>query len=254
MDLRARFDTVGGTPVVTLDGLIDLASVPALHDHLTRLILQHPGVVVAVDVDAVLAIDDCGLGLLLGAAGRARQHHGDLVVITGSERHLARFASTRFDHAVRVHPSIGAAVAEHDTSDHDTSVHDTSDHDTSVHDTNDNDPDIAIFHAALPDDWTAARAVGRYTTSTRGVSLDDEGFIHCSYRHQVEGVANRFYGDVAELVLLAIDPAALEAPVIAEPPADGIDELFPHVYGPIPLAAVTAASVWHRSPDGTFRL
>jgi anti-anti-sigma factor len=228
MDLRARFDMVGSTPVLTLEGLIDLASVPALQDHLTRLVLQHPGVVVAVDLDGVLSIDDCGLGLLLGAAGRARRHHGDLVVVTGSERHLERFDATRFDRAVQVHAGLGAALAS--------------------------DLGTTIFHAALPDDWAAARAAGQYTISTRGVSLDDEGFIHCSYRHQVEGVANRFYGDVAELVLLTIDPTVLEAPVIAEPPADGIDELFPHVYGPIALAAVTTASMWRRSPDGTFRL
>jgi anti-anti-sigma factor len=232
MDLRARFHTVGATPVMTFDGLIDLASVPALQDHLSQLILRHPGMVVAVDLDAVLAIDDCGLGLLLGAAGRARQQGGDLIVVAGSDRLLARFESTRFDLAVQVSPSIGAATAS----------------------APDDSRPARIFHAALPDDWAAARAAGQYTTSTRGVSLDDEGFIHCSYRHQVEGVANRFYADVTELVLLTIDPSSLEAPVVAESPADGIDELFPHVYGPIPLAAVEAASIWRRSADGTYRL
>ncbi len=48
------------------------------------------------------------------------------------------------------------------------------------------------------------------------MTLADEGFIHCSRRDQVEATANRFYGDVAELVLLTIDEAALDAPVVDE--------------------------------------
>ena len=42
--------------------------------------------------------------------------------------------------------------------------------------------------------------------STRGVTLEQEGFIHCSTRDQVEATANRFYGDVEQLVVLTIDP------------------------------------------------
>lgn len=110
-----------------------------------------------------------------------------------------------------------------------------------------------IYHAALPDDWDAARRVGEYRMSTRGVTLEQEGFIHCSRRHQVEGVAQRFYADVPELVLLTIDPARLAVPVVDEPPADGIDELFPHVYGPIPVDAVVRAEPW-RPDDGRYRL
>ena len=68
-----------------------------------------------------------------------------------------------------------------------------------------------IYHAALPADWEAAQRTGLYTTSTRGRSLADEGFIHAAYESQVEGVANRFYADVDALVLLAIDPDAVVA-------------------------------------------
>jgi uncharacterized protein (DUF952 family) len=66
-------------------------------------------------------------------------------------------------------------------------------------------------------------------------------------------VAQRFYADVSELVLLTIDPDRLTAPVVDEPPADGIDELFPHVYGPIPVDAVVRAEPW-RPDDGCYRL
>lgn len=37
-----------------------------------------------------------------------------------------------------------------------------------------------IFHIADPDEWKAARATGAYTRSTRGQSLAEVGFIHCS--------------------------------------------------------------------------
>jgi uncharacterized protein (DUF952 family) len=103
-----------------------------------------------------------------------------------------------------------------------------------------------IWHLALPADWQAATTLGEYRVSTRGLTLEQQGFIHCSFADQVDGVAQRFYGDLSELVLLRIDTSRLGAPVVVEPPAEGIDELFPHVYGPIPVTAVVAATVWRR--------
>ena len=51
-----------------------------------------------------------------------------------------------------------------------------------------------IFHIALPDDWEAARRSGKYTASTRGRSLSEEGFIHCSFTDQVEATAKHLKG------------------------------------------------------------
>jgi uncharacterized protein (DUF952 family)/heme-degrading monooxygenase HmoA len=113
------------------------------------------------------------------------------------------------------------------------------------------DPD-ELLHLALPDDWNAARATGEYRVSTRGRTLTDEGFIHCAYRDQFVGVANRFYGDVGEIVILHVDPELLDAEVRVEPAAEGADELFPHVYGPIPTAAVIATTWWDRGDDGVW--
>jgi uncharacterized protein (DUF952 family) len=110
-----------------------------------------------------------------------------------------------------------------------------------------------LFHIALPADWEQARATGSYTTSTRGVSLEEEGFIHCSRRHQVEAVANRFYSGERQLVLLTIDERAVGAPVVDEDLYD-IGETFPHVYGPIPVSAVVDARPWSRADDGYFHL
>lgn len=113
--------------------------------------------------------------------------------------------------------------------------------------------DDELLHLALPDDWTAARDAGEYRISTRGRSLDDEGFIHCSYPSQLEGVANRFYSDLSEVVILRIDPDLLDAEVRVEPAAEGVDELFPHVYGPVPTSAVIATTWWDRGDDGIWR-
>ncbi|MEJ7834295.1 MAG: DUF952 domain-containing protein [Nocardioides sp.] len=97
---------------------------------------------------------------------------------------------------------------------------------------------MRIFHIATTADWAAAQESGSYTTSTYGVSLAEEGFIHASRGDQWQGVRERFYADVAEpLVLLTIDPALLTAPVVEESPP-GTSETFPHIYGPIDVAAV----------------
>src|SRR6188508_1051711 len=109
----------------------------------------------------------------------------------------------------------------------------------------------SLHHLALPDDWAAAADDGEYTWSTRGRSLADEGFIHCSYPHQLEATANRFYADVPSLVVLTIDPSRLAAPVVVEAAEPGGEE-FPHLYGPLPVDAVTVARVWERAPDGRY--
>jgi uncharacterized protein (DUF952 family) len=97
---------------------------------------------------------------------------------------------------------------------------------------------MRIFHIATVADWEAARGAGSYTTSTYGVTLAAEGFIHASRADQWEGVRERFYGAVTEpLVLLAIDPDLLTAPVVDESPP-GTDETFPHIYGALNPGAV----------------
>ena len=111
-----------------------------------------------------------------------------------------------------------------------------------------------IVHIALPADWEAARLAGEYTVSTRGVSLSDEGFIHCSFEHQVAATANAFYGDLDRVVLLRIDPARLTAEVVVEPPFAGAPDDFPHVYGTIPIDAVVEARVWDRHPTALWEL
>jgi uncharacterized protein (DUF952 family) len=106
-----------------------------------------------------------------------------------------------------------------------------------------------IFHLATEADWEAARESGSYTTSTRGVTLAEEGFIHASRADQWQGVREHFYADVTEpLVLLAVDTDRLEVPVLDEQVGD---DTFPHVYGPIPVTAVVEALSLEQAPRPT---
>ena len=105
--------------------------------------------------------------------------------------------------------------------------------------------DATIWHLALLRDWEDAVAAGRYEWSTLGVTLADEGFVHASTAAQVDGVARRYYAQVEEpLVLLELDVAAVQAsgaPVRWER-VPGAQDPFPHVFGPLPVAAVLAAT------------
>lgn len=100
-----------------------------------------------------------------------------------------------------------------------------------------------LYHLALPNEWQEARAAGAYRRSTRGMALEQVGFIHASSSHQVPATFERFYRDAGAVVLLCIDPARLEQAGVEVrwEPAPESGELFPHLYGPLPLEAVVLA-------------
>jgi uncharacterized protein (DUF952 family) len=100
----------------------------------------------------------------------------------------------------------------------------------------------AIYHLVPRPAWE-----GRPGEDYRADSLATEGFIHCSYRHQVAWAANRFYADAADLIVLEIDPTKLASPLRVEPAAGG--EQFPHIHGPLNRAAVVAERPIGRGGD-----
>src|SRR5690349_14844726 len=102
---------------------------------------------------------------------------------------------------------------------------------------------MRIFHVSTAADWTEAQRSGAYTTSTRGVTLEQEGYLHASREDQWRGVFERYYADVTEpLVLLEIDTDLLDVPWVEELPHPEASETFPHIYGPLSPAAVVAAT------------
>ena len=109
-----------------------------------------------------------------------------------------------------------------------------------------------VLHLTTPADLAAARAAGEYRLSSRGLTLEDVGFIHLCTPAQLPGVVSRFYADVEDLLALVVDLDACEAagsPVRWEPAPDAAHELFPHVYGPLPWAAIIGESPVLRDVD-----
>jgi uncharacterized protein (DUF952 family) len=109
----------------------------------------------------------------------------------------------------------------------------------------DHNVDVRIFHIVDRDTWARARASGSYVPE----GFAGEGFVHCSFAHQVVATANRFYRGVDGLVVVELDAGAVPAELRVEDTAGG-GEGFPHVYGPIPTAAQVGEHVLTRGPDG----
>lgn len=93
--------------------------------------------------------------------------------------------------------------------------------------------DDTLLHIARNEDLATAKSTGRY----RAASLDSEGFLHCCHPPQLSGVLDRWFRGSVELTLLTIDPEALDAQLVFENTSGGT-ELFPHIYGDLPMAAI----------------
>lgn len=107
-----------------------------------------------------------------------------------------------------------------------------------------------IYHLALRDEWRrAAESETGYHRSTLGASLDEVGFIHCSFVSQVQRIADLVYRDRDDVLLLVIDRSRLEAEVRVEN-LEGGEDLFPHIYGPLPITAVVRAEAVPLGADG----
>jgi uncharacterized protein (DUF952 family) len=98
------------------------------------------------------------------------------------------------------------------------------------------DPTL-IYKICPLTDWDVAQRDGFY----RG-SPDDlrDGFIHFSARHQLRGTAAKHFRDKEGLVLITVDALSLGAALRWETSRGG--DLFPHLYGPLPIAAARAVT------------
>ncbi|WP_410607397.1 DUF952 domain-containing protein [Amycolatopsis sp. lyj-109] len=109
-----------------------------------------------------------------------------------------------------------------------------------------------ILHICGAAEWAEVGEGGEYRPS----SLGEVGFVHCSDFGTAHLPANALYRGRADLVLLEIDLGKLDVPVRwedgAPPHPAGI--WFPHVYGPIPHAAVVGVHEFRESDGSGFRL
>ena len=108
-----------------------------------------------------------------------------------------------------------------------------------------------IVHFASKEEWDAAKESGAYAPA----GLEEHGFVHCSFPSQAAQVANERFSGRDDIVLLWIDPSKLRAAIIYERrKGEEIGDLWPHVYGPIGLEAVTAAQKLRGWQPGKFVL
>ena len=94
----------------------------------------------------------------------------------------------------------------------------------------------ALYHLASSVEWAAYQASGEITPA----SLEAEGFIHCSYGHQVPGTVAKHFEGATDLLALELDPAALGGVRLVDEDLYNSGQAFPHAYGALPAASVQA--------------
>jgi uncharacterized protein (DUF952 family) len=98
--------------------------------------------------------------------------------------------------------------------------------------------DQRLYHITSEREASEAQTSGEYAPQDFG----REGFIHCSCKHQLDGVIKRRFQGRSDLVLLEIDPSRLTCTIIDEN-LEGGTELFPHIYARLPMSAVKIRSI-----------
>jgi uncharacterized protein (DUF952 family) len=91
---------------------------------------------------------------------------------------------------------------------------------------------MVIYHIVLPETWEKFKDEYEYEAE----SLQTEGFIHCSYRNQLDGVLQRYYKTAEKVLILHINPHYLTSPLVAEPST--MREIYPHIDGKINKSAI----------------
>ncbi|HZB90906.1 MAG TPA: DUF952 domain-containing protein [Stellaceae bacterium] len=91
-----------------------------------------------------------------------------------------------------------------------------------------------IYHLCRRTDWLAAEQAGVYRGSAQDAA---DGFIHFSTAAQVEASAAKHRAGESDLLLIAVAAPALGERLRWERARGGA--LFPHVYGALPLEAVS---------------
>lgn len=102
-----------------------------------------------------------------------------------------------------------------------------------------------IYHMCREEEWADAQASGLYHGSSQDRA---DGFIHFSTADQIAGSAARHRAGQTGLMLIEVAADALGPALKWEPSRGG--QLFPHLYGPLPVAAVSRAVPLPLGPDG----
>ncbi|MET0384372.1 MAG: DUF952 domain-containing protein [Polyangiales bacterium] len=111
---------------------------------------------------------------------------------------------------------------------------------------------MTTVYRVLPrDSWEAARVSGAFHGSSHDLR---DGFIHFSTAEQLPGTLRSHYAREPDLVLLYVELEAIsEASAWRWEPSRG-GALFPHLYAPLPAAAVRRVEPLPLGPDGIHQL
>ena len=108
--------------------------------------------------------------------------------------------------------------------------------------------DREIYHLARRAEFEAAQAQGCYDGAREDRA---DGFMHFSTATQIRESAARHRAGETDLVLLAVAADCL-GPALKWEAARG-GQLFPHLYGSLPLACITRTAPLPLGPDGLHR-
>lgn len=106
--------------------------------------------------------------------------------------------------------------------------------------------DRLIFHMCRADEWRLAEESGSYPGSSQDIS---DGFIHFSTGKQLRESAAKHRARQAGLVLLSVDPDRLREGALKWEISRG-GQLFPHLYGSLPVDAVVRVDPLLLDADG----
>ena len=93
--------------------------------------------------------------------------------------------------------------------------------------------------------WLEAEETGAFAGAPVDIA---DGFIHLSAADQVVETARRHFDGQSDLLLVAVESEALGSALRWEASRGGA--LFPHLYGPMPMAAPAWAKPLPLGPEG----
>ncbi|MFW5782070.1 MAG: DUF952 domain-containing protein [Candidatus Muiribacteriaceae bacterium] len=107
---------------------------------------------------------------------------------------------------------------------------------------------LFLLHVADRESWKIAKKEGQY----KDISLNKEGYIHCSSPAQITKVVHKNFRNRDDLEILVIDPSKVKSTIRYEEAPDG--ELYPHIYGPVNTDAIIKAIDMETDKEGKYLL